>query len=451
VSSRRSRARALAQLDVAVVSALGYRAWQAAGALVTIWFVAHFLSLQVQGVYYAFSSVLALQTLSDLGLFIAIVNTASHEWSRLRLEDGQVRGDFEALSRLASLARQLIQWYGLVSAVSGALVGLLGYAFFARTVPPHIPWTMAWAALVIVSSAAVFTSPLVSLLEGCGQVTVVNQYRLSFAIVSSAAGWLALALGLGLWALPAMIGCAVLRDVVLVLGRYRQFFRAAVRRPAGPQVDWRREIWPLQWRLALQGLSQFGAAQTFTPVLLYFEGPGPAGRMGMTWSVVGGIQSVALAWIQVRVPALGRLVAIGDRLAFEKLWIHASALSVAVTAAAGAALCAAVSALGAAHAPFALRLLSPWPTVLLVMGICCAQVVQCLAAYVRAHKSEALMPVGVTSSMAIAALAVILGSRLGSLGIALGYVLAMGGIGMPVAWWLWLRFRRARAVVAAAP
>jgi O-antigen/teichoic acid export membrane protein len=239
-----------------------------------------------------------------------------------------------------------------------------------------------------------------------------------------------------------MLGCAVLRDLALVLVPYRRFFATCLRRPPGDRFDWRREIWPLQWRLALQGLSQFGAAQTFTPVLLYFEGPGPAGRMGMTWSAVGGIQSVALAWIQVRVPALGRLVAIGDRIAFERLWQHASALSVGMTAAAGGVFCAAIAALAASRTPFALRLLAVWPTILLVLGICCAQIVQCLAVYVRAHKSEALMRVGVTSSIVVAALAVILGSRLGGFGIAIGYLVSMGAVALPMALVLWHRFRQ---------
>ena len=77
-------------------------------------------------------------------------------------------------------------------------------------------------------------------------------------------------------------------------------------------------------------------------------------------------------------------------------------------------------------------------TAVLVVGAVCAQVVQILAAYLRAHKREVLTPVGVGSSVVAGGLGWILSRWVGMAGAAAAYALAMGAVAMPAAiliWW----------------
>ncbi len=435
--------------DAALAAALGFRVWQGAAGIVTILLVGHFFSLDLQGCYYTFLSVLAFQTLSDLGLFIVIINVSSHEWAGLQLQaDHSIAGDPAALSRLVSLGRQVGGWYGSAALISGAMVAAGGLWFFGRTIPLHVEWRQPWMILVALSTLSFCASPFVALLEGCNQVATVNRYRLGGAVVGSLAGWIAIACGLGLWALPLTVAAQVGRDVLLLGHRYNRFFRPFLAEPSGARVAWKEEIWPMQWRLGLQGLSQYVSTQLFNPVLMYYHGPAAAGRFGMTWVAVNGIQTVALAWIQARVPSFGMLAAQRDQRSLDRLWLRSSAWAVGAVVAGGLGLGLAIAVLEATRHPFASRLLPSELTLLLVFGVCCAQAIQGLAAYLRAYKVERLTPVGVGSSVLAGSLAWLLGRTGGLTGVVAAYAIAMAGV-LPLAILIWWERRRALGTAAA--
>lgn len=435
-----TRARTETLLDEALLATLAFRVWQGSAGLATIVIVGWTLTPEEQGCYYTFLSVLSLQILSDLGLYNVIVSIASHEWSRLRLEGGRLAGDLDAHSRLAHLGRGVLAWYGVTAVISGIIMIAGGLWFFTLTVPNDIRWRTPWIGLVLVSTLAISLSPLISLLEGCNQVRTVNRYRLLFAVASSVTTWIAMCLGFGLWALPAAALVLLARDVVLLALRFGGFFSSLFAHRGGRTISWRGEIWPLQWRLALQGLSLFVATQLFTPVLMYYHGPVSAGRMGMTWAAVSGLQVVALSWIHARVPLLGVLVARGDRKAVQSLWNRSTILAVAAVAFGGLLLIVIITALTFAMHPFAERLLTVGATALLVIGACCSQIIQGLAAYLRAHKRELLLPAGVLSSLTCGILTWALGrTGAGATGVSLAYAVAMGLVGLPIALWIWLR------------
>ena len=133
------------------------------------------------------------------------------------------------------------------------------------------------------------------------------------------AAWAMMATGSGLWALPAAGG---------LRGRSRRhpdgiplspvLLAVQATRRQGPEFDWLAEVWPMQWRLGLQGVSLYGSTLLFNPFLLYYHSAAEAGRFGMTWAAVVGLQTIALAWIQTRVPMLGYLAARRDVEAFER-------------------------------------------------------------------------------------------------------------------------------------
>ena len=432
----------MAQLDRAVLAGLGHRLWQGAAGLLTLLLVGRFLSPELQGGYFAFYSVAAFQTLSDLGLYLVVANVASHEWSRLRFDqNGRLAGDGTARSRLLHFAGALGRWYGALAVGSGLAVGGAGLWFFERTLPPEVSWRLPWLALVAASSLLLWSQPCLALLEGCGQIATLNRYRLAFAVAGSGLLWYGLASGLELWSVPLGAAPLVARDAALLGWRYRHLTRDALRPGPGPSIDWRAEVWPMQWRLGVQGISQYAAVQLFTPIVLYYHGAAAAGRMGMTWAAVSGIQTAALVWLQVRVPEFGVLVARRDRRELDRLWRNATTLAISAVAGGGTLLCLLIAWLSFTDRAGAARLLPPAAAALLVAGACGAQYVQGVAAYVRAHKRELLLPVGVTASVASGGLAWILGQVWGGEGVSAAYAVVMVGIASPIAGRILRRFR----------
>ena len=122
----------LLEIDRATLYALLLRVWQFTGGAVSALLIAAFFSREVQGFYYTFASLMALQAFFEPGFNIVIINVSSHEWSRLSLDDaGDIQGDVQALSRLVSVGRLIFRWYGVASLLF--VVGV-GYANLGRVV-----------------------------------------------------------------------------------------------------------------------------------------------------------------------------------------------------------------------------------------------------------------------------------------------------------------------------
>ena len=70
----------------AIVFSVLARVWQVCTGPVTQILLIACLLPAARDYYYAFSSLLGMQVLIELGLHVVIINMASHEWAGLRLE-----------------------------------------------------------------------------------------------------------------------------------------------------------------------------------------------------------------------------------------------------------------------------------------------------------------------------------------------------------------------------
>ena len=121
-------------VDRAVLFALLLRIWTILSGPVTVLLIATKFSPEVQGFYYTFATILALQVFVELGLGVVITQFASHEWAKLRLDEaGNIVGDDHSLSRLVSIARLALKWYGLASIIVAIGLGIGGHLFFSSS------------------------------------------------------------------------------------------------------------------------------------------------------------------------------------------------------------------------------------------------------------------------------------------------------------------------------
>jgi hypothetical protein len=418
----------LTRVDRAVRFSVSARIWQLVSAAVTLILIARYFSVELQGFYYTFASLLALQSFVELGFFNVIVSVASHQWARLELDgSGSITGDPAARSRLISLGRLVFKWYAVASLLFVVGVGAAGLVFFGQSPARSIEWQGPWVAVVCCTGLLLWALPFNSLLEGCNQVEAIQRMRLSQGVLSSLALWIGLAAGIGLWSLAVAAAINVLRDVWLLLVRYRSFFRPFIAAPAGPVLKWGRDILPMQWRLGLSGLVNYFAFSLFNPVMFHYHGAGVAGRMGMTLAVVYGIQSVGLAVLYPKVPRFGMLIAQKEFAALDRLWRRTSTASILVCLMGAIIAWIGTVLLHTAGLPVANRVLTPGPTALLLAGMLLMQVSACQTAYLRAHREEPIVALSVTSSSAIGLVVWLLGSRFGPMGAAAGYLVVAAG------------------------
>lgn len=430
------------EVDQAVFFGVLTRVLQLLAGPISIVIITRKMTPEVQGFYYTFGSVLALQSFVELSLYLVIINVASHEWAHLGL-DGERRiiGSSESLSRLVSLGRVVFKWYAAASALFVVGAGTVGYLFFSQDPHPSIAWQGPWLALIGLTGLLLWFLPFNSLLEGCNQVATIQKFRLSQAILSYLVLWITLALGGGLWALVASAGVKVLRDMYLLGVQYRRFFEPFLKPPTGPRMRWITEIWPMQWRLALSGVVSYFAFSLYNPVMFQYHGAAVAGQMGMTWSITWAVQSMALMWIHTKVPRFGMLIAKKDYAGLDRFWLRTSAVSmVVVTAGAGAVLLLVIG-LNVLNVPLAGRMLPPLPLGMFLLATIFMQISQCQSAYLRAHKQEPILVMSVASSLATGLLVWVLGSRFGPIGAAIAYLGVIALIVVPWGTIIWLRCR----------
>jgi hypothetical protein len=413
------------------------RCWSALGGVVTVLMIAHFLTPGEQGYYYTFFSLVALQVVFELGFSFVITQMAAHERAHLSLtEEGLVKGDGRAHSRLASVLQTSIRWYTVVAILMIATVLPAGLHFFGAHVQHGITvgWRAPWICLVVASAITFQLDPVCAFFEGCGFISSIAQMRLIQAALGSILVWTSMLTHHGLFA-PALLifANAVVQIGLLVRPRFRRLLVGLVRRRvAEHSVSWRLEIWPFQWRIAVTWLASYFTLQLINPILFLFRGPVAAGRMGMSLSIANSIGTVGLAWMSTKSAPFGNLIARGETSALDTLFFKTLRQSVIVlsTASSGFFLCLLVAGRFLPH--LAARVLPTWSFALLLVTTLLNHIFFSEALYLRAHKREPLLVQAVVIAILMAISTYVSARFWGASGIAVGYFL-FGGV-LAVGW-----------------
>lgn len=439
-------------VDRAVGFAVLSRGWQLVTGPVTQLMVIFLLSAVQQGYYTTFLNLLAMQIFVELGLHVVVINVASHEWAQLRLEQGRIAGNSEAAARLGTLWKGSVKWYGVCAVIFFLAVSAFGYAFFDTTAVdglnplPQEEWLPAWLVLVVLTAGQLLLLPSTSLLEGCGQLPVLNRFRFWQGVAGSVAVWVTLVCGFGLWALCVSAAVRLVGETWLVRGRYRSFFDSLRTKESIVGV-WKNEVQPLQWRMALQGALLWFASHLAGLVLFNQHGAAAAGRYGMMLTIMTAMQAASLAWIETRRPLFGGLIAERQYDKLDDLFFRMSRISVGLLSAGVIVFAAGVEVASWSSHWFLERISERLPnssTVLIFgVGLIVMQLAQCTNIYVRAHKKDPFLLAAVVSNVVIGILVFALGYKFEIEGVAWGYSLGITFVQTPLWVGIWYRTRKA--------
>ncbi len=426
MNGRARRIQQLLGMDRAVFYTVLWRAWSALVAPVNLLFVTAYLTPVTQGFFYTFGSILALQIVFELGLTQLIVQFTSHERSQLEWSrDGTLVGDARAKSRLASLLRSSVKWYGAAAVLVIIAVLPAGFWLFGLRAEESlsVAWRLPWVLFVLLSAASFALLPSIAVLEGCGLVAEIALMRFAQIATSSVLMWLVLWSGGALMALVAVKAS----EVVWILGWIIRRKRAVIRdllsdhHPAH-RVDWRAEVWPLQWRTALTWVSSILITPLFNPLLFAYHGPTAAGRMGLSISIIAAINTVGLAWISARAPTFGMLIAQRRFQELDRIFFPAMFRSTGIVVLGATTVLLGVLYLHTIAHPWGSRLLEPTDMALLLLTSVVLHLIYSEAVYLRAHKAEPFVVIAVVTSLATGVCSYMLGRPYGASGICAGYL-----------------------------
>ena len=443
-------------VDRAVAFTVMARGWSSLAGIGTLLLIARFLSPAEQGFYYTFYSLVALQIIFELGFSVVILQTASHEAAHLQIAaDGTVTGPEEPHCRLASVLQKSMRWYTVAAILMAVTLVPVGLAFFRHAAAKaggnavHFGWP--WLLVVVASSCTFQIDPLFSFLEGCGYVPEVARTKLRQSLTGTALGWAAFLLHRGLFAPGCMIFGQAVAGFWLLWTRRGLLLPLLRHTTSTFRIDWRAEVWPFQWRIAVSWLAGYVTTQIFTPVLMNFRGPVEAGQMGMSLSVCGTLFSLAVAWINTKAAPFGRLIARKEYEPLDRLFSRTLWQSTLAAVLACGAVWIAVTWLGMRGVRLhgvllAGRLLAPLPLAMLFFGTVANIVNNGEALYLRAHKQEKFMTNSIAGALYIAPLAYVLGRwqnpHGGAWGIAAAYAFGTLIIGLGYGTYTFLRWRR---------
>ncbi len=433
-------------LDRAILFGVGTKAWGAVAGVTTIALVGTLLGKASQGYYYTFSSLLALQSFFEMGMATVLSYFAAHEFAHLRWgAGGELLGDALARQRVLDLLRRAAQRFGMLALAFVAVVLPLGYRFLAHPAgqaTTDVPWHWPWLAAVVAAALNLALTPFMAILNGSGAVAQVNRTMLIGRITGAVASWLALFSHHGLYAVAlSLLGPAGSAAHHLLYARPK-LLRALWNAPIAPEqrISLRREIWPMQWRIAISWFAGFFIFQLFNPLLFHYRGPVEAGRFGMTLAAANTIFGVGITWINARAPDLSRAIAAQewprlDRMFFAGLW-----RAIAITALASSGFLALLLAIQG-HTQVASRFLPPWQVGVLLMAITANITVDAIATYLRAHKQE-VFPQGAVITAVLQASISWWGVRhFGTAALVLCFLGVYSCYCLPVSIYLWRRKR----------
>ncbi len=432
-------------LDRAIAYTVLARGWSGISGLITVALIARKLSPAEQGYYYTFGSLVALQIVFELGFSVVILQLATHEVAHLTIDTAdRIFGPEAAHSRLASILRKAVKWYSAAAVLMACFLIPVGWHFFSSTPDTLHPvaWRLPWICVVLASSLTFQIDPIFSFLEGCGFVARVARTRLAQSITAGLLAWCALLLHHGLFAPALLIAGQAIAGLVWLASRRRLLFHL-FRHPVGRHaINWWKEVWPFQWRIAVSYACGFFIFQLFNPVLFKYWGPAAAGRMGMSLNLSNAVASVAIAWINTKAAPFGAMIARREYVSLDRLFFRSLWQSISLAVLGSMVVWIGVVLLNHRHLPLAQRLLPPLPLAFLLTSMVINQAVNSWALYLRAHKQEKFLTLSVIGAICLTLSTYFLGRRFGALGMTSGELIIAVVLGIGCGGYVFSKYRR---------
>lgn len=404
---------------------------QAVGGIVSILFIARYLTDVEQGFYYTFGSIVAIQVFFELGLNGIITQYVAHEVSHLQWKDSvNLIGEQKYLSRLSSLLHFSIRWYSYFAIVLYATLIIVGFIFFTKyqSVTDNVVWKFPWILLAITTSINLLITPILAFFEGLGKVKEVAKIRLIQQCIGLIIVWGGLFCGAKLY----VNGINWLMSIIIVLtliwsSNFKSIFVNIWKTKITEQVNYKIEIFPYQWKIALSWISGYFIFQLFNPVLFATEGAIIAGQMGMTLAALNGIQSLSLSWMTTKIPLYSGLIAKKQYQQLDLVFNQTLKQSVFINGSALIIMFIVIYIIRHYHIIGGInwgdRFLDYYPMIFMMIPLFINQLVNSWAIYLRCHKKEPFLLISIIGGICCCISTIITGKYFGVLGITGGYCL----------------------------
>lgn len=310
-------------VDKSIAYSSTARIVQAVSSIITIFFLSVFLSKEEQGYYFTFSSLVGIQVFFELGMSGIITQFVAYEASHLIVNNRyEIEGDIYYKSRLASLLHFCFKWYLIIALLLFVILILIGYVFFYRFEQTSVvEWQLPWLIICFSTVIKFFQSPFNSYIMGLGMVKEMSKISFIQQLILPLTLWIGLWGGFKLY----MVGLSTFISVIIWNfyihnSQISKILISIWKIPIDNRVDYIKEIFPFQWRIACSSLSGYFIFQFMNPMLFAFQGAVIAGQMGLTLSALSGVQALSMSWLNTKVPLYSSLIALKQYSKLDELF-----------------------------------------------------------------------------------------------------------------------------------
>lgn len=433
-------------MDKAIAYSSAARIVQGIAGIATILFITIFLSDIEQGFYFTFCSIVALQVFFELGLTGIMTQYVAHEAAHLALDAQSIyQGEEKYKSRLASLIRFCLKWYTILAFVILGFLFIVGYFYFNKYGKNDVQpteWLWPWILVCIGTSIKFFEAPLTSILTGLGFVKEMNKVFFYQQLIIPISTWIGFICSLKLYVLGiGYILSTLVWFVFFFKEKLNRIIFNLLKEKITERVEYIKEIFPYQWRIALSWVSGYFIFQLFTPVLFATEGAVAAGQMGLTLQALNGIQAVSMSWLNTKVPTYSKLIALKKYPQLDSLFNKTLKQMVLVCGGLLATFTTFIWILHTTQIKFndtilAHRFLDFFPLTMMIIPVFLQQYVSSWATYLRCHKKEPFLTNSIVNAISCASATIYLGTQFGLHGITIGYC-TIEAIMFPWGYWLY--------------
>lgn len=418
-------------MDKSIAYSSGARIVQGVTGVGTVFFISTFLNGVEQGFYYTFGSILALQIFFELGLTGIMQQYVAHEASHLKLNKYKsYSGEHKYRSRLTSLVLFCLKWYSVLAILVFIFLMVAGFVYFTKygdSQSHDVEWRFPWLLICIGTAIKLFQSPLTAIYRGLGYVKEMSKIGFIQQVIIPLCTWGGLVMGIKLY----VIGIGYLLSVIIwqiyvMNNDLYAILKNLMKEEVIERVEYFKEIFPYQWRIALSWVSGYFIFQLFNPVLFATEGAVVAGQMGMTLQALNAIQSLSLSWMNTKVPLFSSLIALRDYIKLDKVFNKTLRQMSAVCCVMLVIFFVCIWILNISQFKMngnvlADRFLGYLPLLLMIIPVLLQQYTGSWATYLRCHKKEPFLVNSVVGGILCMASTLGLGHRFGLYGITTGY------------------------------
>ncbi len=413
-------------IDLTIGYTLLTRLIQALGSVGVIIVITKYLDKEEQGYYYTFTSIIAIQVFFELGLSGIITQYTAHEFAHLKFDNNhQLVGEDIYISRLASLLQFCVKWFGIIAFFLFFLLVGIGFYFFSTYNNNYsIDWKWPWIILSLSTSLNLFIDPILAFFDGLNEIKEMTKIRLIQKSVNVFFLYGTMILGFKLYSSPIASILSVL-IVFVIIGTTKKLtiLKYIWKQKTHWVINYHKEIFPFQWRIALSWVSGYFIFQIFNPVLFATAGPIVAGQMGMTLQVLGGISSISMSWITTKIPLFSMLISKKEFIDLDKLFDKTLKSLCLVISLLVLTFTTGIFLINYLKIPLRNRFLPILPLLLMSSTVIINQIIYSWATYLRCHKLEPYLFISIVGAIYCTISTVVLSHFYGLLGMVIGYTI----------------------------